>query len=244
MSEWPESVSQPAEAEQSALAESDVASGNPQQSADAQIAGMSASMQQMQTQIQAMQQMQLRQMQQMQAAMHAGQQQFQQQQPPTAALPQNFKIDEDDPYFEQFSALASQSQGDVGALQNEVSQLKNQLHHMTMNVSRQNVQAQVDGALSQHQVPEELANDVRTTVYAYMAATPANQQVSADHLVGQFMQNLGRYQEVARKQWAAEAKKPKPFSTVATQAGIPDEAPKSWDEAKERSLAFMKAITA
>ena len=243
MSEWEESVARPEGDEQTVTPGADVVEAAQMHGADAQIAGMNASMQQMQTQIQAMQQMQMRQMQQMQAS--AQQQQLPQEPiPASAALPNNFKIDEDDPYFDQFAALANQSQGNVGALQGEVAQLKNQLHNMTMNVSRQNVQTQVDGAMTQHQVPEELANDVRTTVYAYMAATPANQQVSADHLVSQFMQNLGRYQEVARKQWAAEAKKPKPFSTVASQAGIPDEAPKSWDDAKARSLAFMKAITA
>ena len=61
-------------------------------------------------------------------------------------------------------------------------------------------------------------------------------------MVAKFMQNLGHWATEARKEWAAEANKPKPVSIAAGMAGVPDQAPQTMAEAKERSLAIMKAM--
>ena len=206
----------------------------------AETAAMQASMRHMQNQMQAMQNMVSQQMQAMQA-MTAAQHQAQapQSQPQRPMIP---GLDEDDPYFEQFNAVAGVQQQQTTQLQEQVKQLQQSLHNLNMSHSRQNVQNQVESALAKHQVPQELADDVKTTVYAYMASSPNNQISSADHLVGQFMQNLGKYSEVARKKWADEAKKPKPLSVVSATAGIPEDKPGTWDEAKSRSLAMMQAM--
>ena len=99
-------------------------------------------------------------------------------------------------------------------------------------------------ALEKHKVPSELADKVRTVAYAAMSQGGANGQgvPSADTLVGDFMQSLGQYATEARKKWADEAKKPKPISVAANTAGIPDEKPKNWEEAKARSIALMQAM--
>lgn len=207
----------------------------------AEVSGLQASVRHMQTQMQAMQNMVSQQMHAMQS-MTAAQQQASQAPQPQPTRPMIPGLDEDDPYFEQFSAVAGVQQNQAAQLQEQVKTLQQSLHNLNMSHSRQSVQNQVESALSKHHVPQELADDVKTTVYAYIASSPANQVASADHLVGQFMQNLGKYSEVARKKWAEEAKKPKPLSVVSATAGIPDDKPGTWDEAKSRSLAMMQAM--
>ena len=155
------------------------------------------------------------------------------------------EIDKDDPYYDQFKQVVNAHQSTLKEsteLKQRLSQMEQQLNQVNMTQSRQNIQGQVDAALEKHRVPSSLSNDVKTTVYAYMASTPPGQQIQADHIVSQFMQNLGLYAENARKAWAEEAKKPKPLSVVASNAGISEDTPRDFDEAKERSLAMMQAM--
>lgn len=215
-----------------------------------EVAGLQAQLQAMQQQVQAMQSMQQQSMQNMMAMMN---QQRAQGNPswdgtpassptPVPAFLQN--MDPDDPYYQQFQQLAKEYGGDKDALKQQVSMLSNALQNIQMQNSRSHVENSVTKALEKHKVPEELADKVRTMAYAAMVEGGNNGQgvPAADALVGDFMQSLGAYAQVARKKWADEAKKPKPISVAANTAGIPDEKPKNWEEAKAQSIALMQAM--
>lgn len=159
--------------------------------------------------------------------------------PPMPAIP---GIEKDDPYYDQLAHIAQSSSSDTADLRNQVGALQEQLNNMNMSMSRQSVQTQIDSSFDKHAVPQSMAQDIRNVVYAAMATAPPGQMPAADAIVGRFMQGLGVFREDAIKQHAVEASKPRPLSVVAKTAGIPDEAPKTMEEAKERSLAMMKAM--
>ncbi len=215
----------------------------------ATVSGLEANVRHLTNQMQAMQSMHQQQMQAMNSMYSAMQQPSAHPlAPPSAAKapmsPVLSRLEEDDPYFEQFQGIYSEATQKNEQLQNQVQQLQQSIQQLNMAQSRQTVQSSVENAMEKHQVPEELANDFRTVAYAYMASAQPGQSVDADHLVNQMMQNLGKYAEVARKKWVEEASKPKPLSVVSSQAGISDEPPGSWEEAKERSMAMVKAMMA
>ena len=166
------------------------------------------------TQMQAMQSMHQAQMQQVQGLYNAMQQrQAHPLAPPqevaqTQVNPALMRLDEDDPYFEQFQGIYQDANQQNEVLRNQVNHMQQSIQNLTMQQSRSTVQTSVEGAIEKHQVPAELANDFKTVAYAYMASAQPGQQVNAEHLVGQMMQNLGKYAEVARKKWAEEASKP------------------------------------
>jgi len=213
-----------------------------------EVAGLQAQLQAMQQQVQAMQSMQQQSMQNMMAM--ANQQRAQANpswdatpaSPPTPAFLQN--MDPDDPYYQQFQQLAKEYGGDKDALKQQVTMLSHALQNIQMQNSRSHVENSVTSALEKHKVPDELADKVRTMAYAAMVEGGNNGQgvPAADALVGDFMQSLGQYAQVARKKWTEDAKKPKPISVAASTAGIPDEKPKNWEEAKARSIAIMQAM--
>ena len=157
-------------------------------------------------------------------------------------MPQIPGIEKDDPYYDQLAHIAQSSSSEAAGLRDQVGALQEQLNNMNMSMSRQNVQSQIESSFDKHAVPQGMAQDIRNVVYAAMATAPAGQMPSADAIVGRFMQGLGAFKEDAIKQHAVEASKPRPLNVVAKTAGIPDEAPKTMEEAKERSLAMMKAM--
>lgn len=204
-----------------------------------EVAALKAELGGMQTQVSALRQLYMQQQQQMQYAAAPA---SPQEPPPVELPPELQRMDEDDPYASQFKAVLEASQRGNTSMQGQIGQLQQAINQISMNSARQSVQQQVDSAISRFKVPESMAQDVRTTAYAYMASTPQGQQVSADHLVQNFMQNLGRYADQARKQWSDEAKKPKPLSVLSSSPGVPQEQPKNFNEAKERSLAMMRSM--
>lgn len=226
----------------------DVSAVEPEASGNApNVAALQAQLEQMQQQFQAMQSMQQQSMQNMMAMMNQGRSQHPSwdatpTSPPTPAFLQG--MDEDDPYYQQFKALASEYGAEKNGLKQQVTMLSNALQNIQLENSKSHIENSVTKAMEKHKVPEELADKVRTVAYAAMAQGGNNGQgvPSADALVSDFMQSLGQYAQVARKKWADEAKKPKPISTVAETAGIPDEKPKNWEEAKARSIALMQAM--
>lgn len=204
----------------------------------ADMSALTAQITAMQTQMQAMQQSHQGQMQAIYGAMGSGQQ----APAPAPAKPVIAGIDEDDPYYDQFSSVMQTQIERNNSLQGQVAELKGHLQNMTLSLNQQNVEQQVNSALERHNVPQSLAEDIKTVAYAYMASAPQGQHVSADSMVAKFMQNLGHWATEARKEWSAEANKPRPVSIAAGMAGVPDQAPQTMAEAKERSLAIMKAM--
>tara|TARA_R100001086_G_scaffold51514_2_gene22948 strand:- start:7791 stop:8498 length:708 start_codon:yes stop_codon:yes gene_type:complete len=221
-------------------ADASVASNSPD------VAAMQAQMEQMQQQVQAMQSMHQQSMQNMMSVMSQQRQQPHWDATPTSPPTPNFLqgLDEDDPYFQNFKALAQEYGGENQSLKSQVKMLSETLSNIQFQNSKSDIENRVTKALEKHKVPEELADKVRTVAYAAMAQGGNNGQniPEADALVGDFMQSLGKYAEVARKKWTEEAKKPKPISVAANTAGIPDDKPKDWDEAKARSIALMQAM--
>lgn len=207
----------------------------------AESSALSAQLSALQNQMHAMQQAHQSQLQTIYGAMANGQQ-VQQPVENEPVVPNIPGLDEDDPYYDQFSSVMKTQVGRNNELQGQVAELQAQLSNMTVSLNQKNVQSQVEAALEKHRVPQSLADDVRTVAYAYMASAPKGQHVSAESMVAQFMQNLGHYATEARKEWSEEAKRPKPISIAANMAGIPDEEPSNMEEAKARSLAIMKAM--
>lgn len=242
MSEEGNAIGAGADAVEAATADAGVAGG----ANDANAAAMQQ-INAMRGELAAMQQMQAQSMQQMNAAIGAIQSGWQATPAPPQpvhepVLPQSIaKLDEDDPYYEQFKQLAQGSSQRESELQKTVGELREQINNMNLSMSRQSVQQQVTQVMKKHQVPEELAEQIRTTAYAYLASAPQG-QANLDGVVNSFMQSLGKYQEVARKKWADEARKPKPLSVVASQAGVSNEPPSSWEDAKARSLEMVEAM--
>lgn len=244
MAEWTDQMGAvPQEAAPDAAATPEGASATPEVSADPN-EGLKAQMHMMQNQMQAMQSMYQNQMQMMQANSGAQRQVAPQAPPPIIVPPSLNKLDEDDPYRQAMVGLAQNSQDDVATLKSQLEQMQKQVYDMNVSMSRQGVQEQVDRAIEKHKVPEMMAHDVRTTAYAYLASAPPGQQVSVDAMVNRFMQSLGQYAESARTTWAEEASKPRPMTAIASSPGVPSEQPKNFDEAKERSLAMMRAMFA
>jgi len=256
MSEWADSTASVSDASQavtgadSSAAPSEVSdapvSGVEAPSAP-DVAGLQAQLGQMQAQMQAMQQMHSQQMQGLYGAMRANPAQQPPEPPPSPSykdIPALAGLDEDDPYFDQFRSMADHFGTQSASLESENASLRQQVQDLTLSQSRASVQGQVDGALDKHQVPTEMADDIRATVYAYMASAPQGQNVSADAIVARYMQNLGKFAEVARTKWANEANKPKPFNVTTASAGIQEGSPKTWDEARARSQAMMQAMLA
>ena len=204
-------------------------------------AQMQAQLQAVQNQMAAMQQTHQTQLHSIYSAM-AGNQPAQQQAPAAPPMPEIPGIDKEDPYYDQFSQIFNSQVTKNSEMQTELQGLRQQLDNMTLSMSRQNVHRQVEEAIEHHRVPESLAQDVRTVAYAHMASSP-NGNMDANGFVRGFMQNLGVYANDARKQWADEAKRPKPLGVAITSAGVSDEPPKTMEEAKARSLAIMKAMS-
>ena len=205
-------------------------------------AQLQAQLQAVQNQMTAMQQTHQTQLHSIYSAM-SGNQQAQPQAAAPPPPPESPGIDKDAPYYDQFSQICSTQVSKNGELQTELQGLRHQLDNMTLSMSRQNVHRQVEEALERNRVPESLAQDVRTVAYAHMASSPSGGSVDANGFVRGFMQNLGIYATDARKQWAEEAKRPKPLGVAITSAGVSDEPPKTMEEAKARSLAIMKAMS-
>lgn len=255
MSEWADSAADSADVSQ-VMTGADDSSPFPDAGADTtavdtgatpQVAGLQAQLGQMQAQMQAMQQMHSQQMQGIYGAMRTNPAQQPPAPPPSPSykdIPALAGLDEDDPYFDQFRSMADHFGNQSASIESENASLRQQLQEVTLSQSRSSVQGQVDGALEKHKVPSEMSDDIRATVYAYMSSAPQGQSVSADAIVARYMQNLGKFAEVARTKWANEAKKPKPFNVTTASAGIQEGTPKTWDEARERSQAMMKAMLA
>lgn len=236
MAEWADNVSE----------ETPVEGGAEETPAPAEAAGVDAAqlqaqLQAVQNQMSAMQQTHQTQLHSIYSAM-AGNQPAQQQAQAATPMPEIPGIDKEDPYYDQFSQIFNTQVTKSGEMQTELQGLRQQLDNMTLSMSRQNVHRQVEEAIEHNRVPESLAQDVRTVAYAHMASSP-NGGVDANGFIRSFMQNLGVYATDARKQWAEEAKRPKPLGVAITSAGVSDEPPKTMEEAKARSLAIMKAMS-
>tara|TARA_R110002110_G_scaffold58485_1_gene166155 strand:- start:1153 stop:1857 length:705 start_codon:yes stop_codon:yes gene_type:complete len=224
--------------------ENEVVNNGDSGSPSAGVSGLEATVEGLRGQVQAMQEMHGRSMQNMMAAMNNARHPLDAT-PATPPVPDLVRgMDPDDPYYEQFKELANQVGSGNGQVNSQVQRLQQQLYQMQLANSRSNIESSVSQALESHKVPTELADKVRTIAYAAMAESGNNGHgvPSADSLVSEFMQSLGTYAEKARVDWAKEAKRPKPISMAAASAGIPDEKPKSWEEAKERSIALMQAM--
>jgi uncharacterized coiled-coil protein SlyX len=162
--------------------------------------------------------------------------------PPRAVMPPGFEnLDMEDPYVAPVATLAQHMAQQNAELTRTVSQLQNQLNDQLMASQRREITGNVESALTKYKVPDELKDLARTTVFALMHSSDGK-NIDADTMVRNYMQQVGKYTEGAFKRRAEEAKQPKSLASVMRSAGVPKEAPKSWDDAKAASLAFIKAM--
>lgn len=162
--------------------------------------------------------------------------------PPKAILPPGFEnLDMEDPYVAPVATLAKHMAQQNAELSRTVTDLKSQLDNQLLESQRREITGNVESALSKYKVPDELKDLARTTVFALMH-TSDGKNIDADTMVRNYMQQVGKYTEGAFKRRAEEAKQPKSLASVMRSAGVPQEAPKSWDDAKAASLAFIKAM--
>ena len=162
---------------------------------------------------------------------------------PAAAPPISFPelegLDEDEPLAGPLKGIAERMAEQQAQMNNALSQLAGQVQDMNLSRTRDSLSAQVDKAIGAHRVPDSLQDMVRTTVYAYMSR--GGDQADPNALVKDFMQAVGQHDESRKKSWAAEARRPRPLSAVGSAPGVPFDKPKTWEEAKQASLAMLRA---
>ena len=162
--------------------------------------------------------------------------------PPQPVLPPGFEnLDMDDPYVKPLAALAQHMATQNAELTHTVKSLRSQVDDQLMESHRRDLNSNVETAMNKHKVPEELKDLARTTVFALMH-TSDGKNIDADTMVRNYMQQVGKYTDGAFKRRAEEAKKPRSIASVIKSAGVPNETPKTGDDAKEASLAFIKAM--
>ena len=162
--------------------------------------------------------------------------------PPQPVLPPGFEnLDMDDPYVKPLAALAQHMATQNAELTHTVKSLRSQVDDQLMESHRRDLNSNVETAMNKHKVPEELKDLARTTVFALMH-TSDGKNIDADTMVRNYMQQVGKYTDGAFKRRAEEAKKPRSIASVIKSAGVPNETPKTWDDAKAASLAFIRAM--
>ena len=162
--------------------------------------------------------------------------------PPQPVLPPGFEnLDMDDPYVKPLAALAQHMATQNAELTHTVKSLRSQVDDQLMESHRRDLNSNVEAAMNKHKVPEELKDLARTTVFALMH-TSDGKNIDADTMVRNYMQQVGKYTDGAFKRRAEEAKKPRSIASVIKSAGVPNETPKTWDDAKAASLAFIRAM--
>lgn len=161
---------------------------------------------------------------------------------PQVQLPPGFEnLDMDDPYVAPLANLAQHMARQNAELSMTVKSLQSQMQDQLLQSQRREITGNVESALSKHNVPDELKDLARTTVFALMQ-TSEGKNIDADTMVRNYMQQVGKYTDGAFKRRAEEAKQPRSLASVMRSSGVPKEAPKNWDDAKAASLAFIKAM--
>ena len=157
-------------------------------------------------------------------------------------MPPGFdQLDLDDPYVRPLATLAQHMAKQNAELSMTVKQLQGQVSDQLVSSKRRELNGNVEHALSKHKVPDELKDLARTTVFALMHSSEGK-NIDADTMVRNYMQQVGRYTDGAFKRRAEEAKQPRSLASVMKSPGVSQESPKTWDDAKAASLAFIRAM--
>lgn len=156
-------------------------------------------------------------------------------------VPEIENLDDDDPYAGPLKVLNKKMGEQQAQTHQALAYIGQQLNQMGMQQTRSTLESKVSTALGEHQVPPELEDVVKTTVYAYMANT--NEPAEPSALVKDFMQSLGAYNESMKKGWAQNVNKPRPMVALSSAQGVAHKNPSTWDEAKQASLAMLHGMT-
>jgi hypothetical protein len=158
---------------------------------------------------------------------------------PPITVPELDGLDDDEPLAAPLRGVAQRMAEQQAHMNQAIAQLASQMQEMNLSRTRDSLSGQVDAALGSHGVPKSLQDMVRTTVYAYMAR--GGETADANALVKDFMQAVGQHDETQKKSWAEEARRPRPLGSIGTAPGVQFDKPKSWEEAKQASLAMLRA---